>query len=495
MEAYYIGSRREVCWDEFLIDQAEGVEVRMHRPEFRNVALECNAPWEGNVCGYFTLLPDEDRFRLYYRGAQLDVDANGEPKDSHKVFMCYAESKDGKQFVRIPTEIISVGGSTHNNVILDTVRDNMFFFRDTNPDCAPDARYKGLAEMENKLYCFKSADGVHFEKERVLADDGAYDSLNVCFWDDLTQQYWLFYRGLHGEHAKNGKWTKAEWEAMHTSIIRDVRVRTSKDFVHWSKPEMIQFQPEREDTELYINQVQKYYRAGHMLIGFPTRYVDRYRDAQNFPHLPDWKHRQKLIRCWGRSGTAMTEAMIMTSRDGYHFRRTEEAFLTPGIERDCNWYYGDGYFCYGMAETESDLPGAPNEISLYVGFDYRVNPIKLCRYAVRLDGFFSWHCDYELGRVRTKPIVFAGNTLSINFETSAAGYVRIRLLDADGQAIEGYDSGKLFGNSVDRTVDFAKPLGQLSGKTVRMEISMRDSELYAFHFIRDPIDLSGGLRV
>ena len=62
-----------------------------------------------------------------------------------------------------------------------------------------------------------------------------------------------------------------------------------------------------------------------MYIGFPHRYVDRYQDAQNFPHLPDWKHRQKLIRRWGRSGTAMTDSVIMTSRDGETFRRTDEA--------------------------------------------------------------------------------------------------------------------------------------------------------------------------
>ena len=363
----------------------------------------------------------------------------------------------------------------------------MYVFRDANPDCPPDARYKGLTEADDALWYYKSSDGLHFTKVRLLADDGAYDSLNLAFWDEETKQYFFFYRGIHGENAPDGKWNGTEERLMHTTIIRDVRVRTSTDFEHWSEPRLIQFEPEREDTELYTNQIQKYYRARHMFLGFPTRYVDRYQDAGNFPQLPDWKHRQKLIRNWGRSGTAMTDAMIMTSRDGFTYRRTEEAFLTPGIQRDCNWYYGDCFLCYGMAETDSDLPGAPREISLYMGLDYRVNPVKLCRYAIRLDGFFSWHCDYEPGRALTKPLVFAGNSLELNFATSAAGYVQIRMLDEEGNFLEGYDSGRLFGDSVERMVDFERPLEALAGKEVRMEISMRDAEVYAFQFCEIPM--------
>ena len=37
-----IGSRREVCWDEYLWEKAEGIRVAMHRPEYRGVALRCD---------------------------------------------------------------------------------------------------------------------------------------------------------------------------------------------------------------------------------------------------------------------------------------------------------------------------------------------------------------------------------------------------------------------------------------------------------------------
>ncbi|NLZ56084.1 MAG: hypothetical protein GX900_05425, partial [Clostridiaceae bacterium] len=72
--------------------------------------------------------------------------------------------------------------------------------------------------------------------------------------------------------------------------------------------------------------------------------------------------------------------------------------------------------------------------------------------------------------------------LSINFATSALGYVRIRLLSEDGTPIEDFDSGKLFGDSVDRPVDFQGSLATLAGKPIRLEISMSDADLYSFRF-------------
>ena len=75
--------------------------------------------------------------------------------------------------------------------------------------------------------------------------------------------------------------------------------------------------------------------------------------------------------------------------------------------------------------------------------------------------------------------------MSINFATSCAGFIRIRLLDAEGKALEGYDSGCLFGDSIERNVQFEKPLDVLAGQTIRMEFSMKDADLYSFRFYTD----------
>ncbi len=498
MEILNIGTRREVCWDEALIDTVENIRVQMHLPEFRGEVMKWDAPWEGSGAGCLSLIPEGGLLRMYYIGAEMDVDATGNERIRSGV-MCCAESTDGIHFTRSRIDERSYAGIRQNNLLPTPEGTSLSIFRDANPACPPEERYKALcgefAGKQDSLWLFVSPDGLHFEKKRMLIEDGAFDSLNTVFWDSVTQQYILYYRGYHGKATDGDRplaWTtppRIETErdleiAAHClGLTRDIRMRTSPDLIHWSEPQRLQY-GDADDLELYTNNIQKYYRAPHMFIGFPMRYIDRYKDAHNYSLLPDWMHRQELIRKWPRVGTAMTDAAVMTSRDGRNFRRTEEAFLTSRADWGFDWYYGDGEMCYGMAQTSSAVPGAPDEISLYCGTGYRSRNVSLCRWAVRLDGFFSWRCDYTPGRVVTKPLTFDGDALYINFSTSAFGGVRIRLLDKDGSPIPGYDSGVHFGDSVERPVAFEKPLSALAGTTMRMEFTMRDADLYSFRFHR-----------
>ena len=487
MKAIQIGSRREVCWDKFLIDKSEGVGVKMHSPEYKGVALTLDKAWEGNGSGGYGCVRTVDgKIRLYYRGFTFPSDK----REVHRPVWCLAQSEDGKEFIRTPLNLEDFEGEKNNNIIPmpeDALkRGSLYVFCDTNPDCSEDERYKALVEMSDQTLCyFKSSDGLNFERVGTLVDDGAYDSLNVAFWDETEKKYFLFYRGVHGSATINGKWTDEAAEADHNDgVVRDIRVRTSPDFKSWDEPRQIAFSPEREDVDLYINNIQKYYRADHIFIGFPVRYQDRYKDgAQNYRQLPGLENRTYLYeKRLARIGTVITDALVMTSRDGYSYRRTEEGFLSPGIDSLDNWIYGDCYFYHGMVETPSDIEGAPNEISMYATRGYLSERIRLCRYALRLDGFFSWRADYCGGKLLTKPFIFSGNTLKINFATSGAGQVRFAFTDKDGNLLDGYDSGIVFGDSIDRTVEFPKPLSDLSGKEVRMQIYMKDADLYSFKF-------------
>ena len=485
MESIKIGRRREVCWDEELWDRngTSGVEVKLHHPEYRGVAMKCDAMWEGADCCYFQTIRDGRVIRLYYRGSagRMNIDMK---QESHPNYWCYAESRDGKTFEKIPLGIVDIPGHPENNVFFPRSQDNVHVYMDINPDCPQEEKFKALVGThEQTLEYWKSADGMHFTYERVLVDDGAYDSMNVVFWDVHTKQYFLFYRGMHGSNSENGKWEKSPAVQYHnTGLIRDVRVRRSKDFVTWDEPDMLVFGEDQEDYELYTNQVQPYFRADHMFLGNPTRYCDRWGDEANFAYLPDHEIRMKLIEKEGRTGTAMTDSILMTSRDGVHFRRTDDAFMTPEPEDGNNWYYGNCYSALGLQETENDRPGMPPELSVYVGRNYRSKDLELCRYALRMDGCFSWRGSFRGGTVRTKPIEFEGDRLYLNFATSALGFVRVRLLDEAGTPIEGYDSGRLFGDSIRRPVDFERPVTDLSGKPVRICFELKDADLYAFRF-------------
>ena len=55
---------------------------------------------------------------------------------------------------------------------------------------------------------------------------------------------------------------------------RDIKTATTRDFLDWPDPVWLNYSPGRT-SELYTNQVNPYYRAPHIYLGFPTRYIER----------------------------------------------------------------------------------------------------------------------------------------------------------------------------------------------------------------------------
>jgi hypothetical protein len=62
-----IGSRRELFVDRFLIERLQGAELRAQQPVERGPVLQLDRPWEGAFSGYFTVIQEPGRFRMYYR--------------------------------------------------------------------------------------------------------------------------------------------------------------------------------------------------------------------------------------------------------------------------------------------------------------------------------------------------------------------------------------------------------------------------------------------
>ena len=152
--------------------------------------------------------------------------------------------------------------------------------------------------------------------------------------------------------------------------------------------------------------------------------------------------------------------------------------------------YGDNYQGYGLFETASTIAGAPNEISMLVSEGYwREGEGRLRRYAIRLDGFASVQAPYAGGEVLTKPLVFAGNELSINFSTSAAGSVRVEIQDPAGKPFPGHmlkECNEIVGDEVEQTVAWknTNDVTQLAGLPVRLRFVMKDANLYSFRFAK-----------
>jgi hypothetical protein len=342
-------------------------------------------------------------------------------------------------------------------------------FKDPNPNCKPDEIYKAIFRVSAGLCVAKSRDGIHWSPmaSTAVITKGAFDSENLAFFDTVRGEYRAYFRDF-----RDGR--------------RDIRTATSNNFIHWSDPVWIEY-PGSPPQQLYTNQIAPYYRAPHIFLGFPTRYTER-TWTPSFDALPELDHRKTRAKATLRYGTAMTDGLFMSSRDALHFKRWDEAFLRPGPEELGHWIYGDQYQNWGLVETKSDLPGAPNELSFYsVENCWRGTADRMRRYTIRIDGFVSFHAPLRGGEFTTKPITFSGNRLIVNFATSAAGNLQFELQDAAGKPLDGFrleDCPEVFGDSLSRQVPWkaGADLGRLAGTPVRLRVVARDADLYSFQF-------------
>lgn len=476
-----IGSRRELFVDRWLIDSTNGVERRLHHPQPQQLAIEHDSAWEGAGSGYHSVLFDGGRYRLYYRGSKLGV------RESRLVtgpqVYCYAESSDGRAFTKPTLSLFDNNGSKQNNIVWKGVGVHNFApFIDTRPNCPPESRYKALGgtAAEGGLFAFHSGDGLHWSlmRKEPVVTEGAFDSQNLAFWDPNANKYRAYFRTF-----SKGVTTGKVWKP---DGFRSIRTATSDDFLSWTAGEDLTYEDSPEE-HLYTNQIAPYFRAPHLLIGFPTRYVERgWSDSMR--KLPQPKHREARAKAHLRYGTALTEGLLMSSRDGVHFERWNEAFLRPGPERPETWLYGHQFIAWHAVPTRSELPGAPQQLSLYASEgSWTGESNSLRRYTLRLDGFVSLNAPFRGGEFRTKPLKFTGDELRLNFATSAVGRIRVEIQTPDGKPLPGFaldDCHEVFGDAIDRRVswDSERSLADLSGQPIRLRFVMQDADLYALRF-------------
>lgn len=487
-----IGNRRELLVDDYLIDKLSGgARLQLHRPVPREVVLRTDAPWEGNACGYPSVFQDGKLYRMYYHG--LHYRHGGKPAETrpnHPANLCYAESDDGIHWRRPELGLCAFDGSTQNNLVLtpESVAAikgdpaHTAVFKDANPDCPADARFKCvIVGKPHGLYLLKSADGLRFSilSDKPLITQGAFDSQNLAFWDPVRGEYRAYWRIFTEGTADGATWAPAG--------LRAIRTATSKDLQTWATAADVTY-VDSPPQQLYTNQIQPYYRAPHLFMGFPMRYTDRgWSDSMRA--LPGLEEREARAKVSPRYGTAVTDGLLMTSRDGVRFHRWNEAFLRPGPRRQGSWVYGDNLIFWGMVETASSLGDAPNELSLYAPENYwQGEAVDFRRLTLRIDGFVSLAAAALGGELVTKPLVFDGASLTLNLATSAAGSLQVEIQDAAGQPISGYslaDCPEIFGDELARVVRWrnGSDLRALSGKTVRLRFVLHDADLYAFQFV------------
>lgn len=426
-----LDSRRELFVDDHLIASVEGAALQVHQPHPQEVVLTTDAPWEGNTSAYFTIFQDGALYRMYYRGSQeVPNSKDAEPPQ----VTCYAESEDGLTWRKPELGIHEFQGSKANNIIwTGKGAHNFTVCKDSNPLCPPEARYKAVGDS---LRLHQSADGIHWTvaSPKSFTKQGSFDSQNTLFYDAHRGEYRTYWR-------------------ISNTPVRAIGTSTSKDLKTWEMPQYLQYPEGTPQEHLYTNAIQPYFRAPHLLIGFPTRF---------FPN-----------------GNRV-EPIFMSSRDGLNFRRFNGAIIPETAPQDRSGNRSN-YMTWGLLS----LPGKPGELSCYATEGYRRPvPGRVRRFTYRLDGFASVHAA-DAATLLTKPLTFTGSKLSLNLVSK--GETRVELQDADGQPVPGFslaDCAPITGDFTEHIVTWKSgaDLSQQAGHPVRLRFAMRDADVYAMQF-------------
>jgi hypothetical protein len=224
---------------------------------------------------------------------------------------------------------------------------------------------------------------------------------------------------------------------------------------------------------LYTSGTHPYFRAPHIYIAlakrfFPTKAALSEEQAKALVKNPGYR-------------VASSDSVFLSTRGGSHFDRTfMEAFMRPGPSPS-DWVARDNTPALGV------VPANAREMFIYRLSYYAQTNSNMARYSMRTDGFVSVNASYGGGQLLTKPFLFSGSKLEINFETSAAGGLRVQIESDDGKSFAGYtldDCREMIGDEIERVVAWSggTDVSKLAGKAVRLRFELKDADLYSLKF-------------
>ena len=441
-----IGSRRELFVDRLLVGELKNASLKLHSPQLMPPVSQPRP--HGH---YATVLKTHDKFQFYYR-------RDKDPKVTWKTHgieayhdgeaTLYAESKDGISWTLPKLGLYEHPSFPEGNIVLMNeflVNHNFTPFLDVKPGVPADRKYKALgglafqphqsAVREKRgpggLKAFVSPDGIRWTKlcEAPVIPEawGKYfDSQNYAFWSESERCYVCYFR----------RFIKG---------MRGIARTTSEDFFHWTPP--VEMAANLPGEHLYTSCTQPYFRAPHIYLALPTRFMDK--------------------------RGAATDILFLSTRGGSKYdREFTESFIRPGVGPD-GWANRANYAAIGIHPTSD------TELSLFLTGGRR--------YTLRLDGFVSVNAPLAGGEFITKPITFSGGKLEINYSTSAAGQMRVELQDAGGKPLPGFaleDCEPIWGDHIARIVKWkgGNDVGAHAGKAVRLRFEMSDADLFSIRF-------------
>lgn len=445
----------QIFADDHLLADSSGISRSYHPFEKYegNPVVSGDQRWEGGrVYVYGSAMTGEEGsgYRLWYHALPLD--------DSNKYALLYASSEDGISWTKPALGIAEYEGSTANNIFLRrTGYDHIPTVMHTPDSGDPACTYRIInydAGDDPGFYGACSEDGLHFE-------DVAGNPL-ISGVGDVGNFLWDAESGLYKG------WIKVS-ATVDDMSRRAIGYAETADFESWPEPSLVLAPDSHDDRWAPEGTEQRshfygmgVYDQGSTYLGlvWVFRATDEtgYNDGTIFVELVasrdgiDWTREEgdrPAILPLGEAGS-WDDGMLFTAQ-------------APIVEEETmKLYYG------GCDGTHG---GTPTDWTCGVGLA-----------TARRDGLVSLDAGQAEGSITTPPLHDMSGALQLNYAASG-GSIRVALLDAAGQPVEGYgldDCQAMSGDSVAQTVTWGAPSSLPEGGPYALRFSLQGASLYAF---------------
>lgn len=520
--------------DGHLVESMKNITMTMNEARVTGERLVVrDQPWEGTRLLDMSMfvIKDGETFRMYYGALAKYPKLWDEPNCR---ILCYAESKDGIHWEKPNLGLFEWQGSRRNNIILPNDGFPYTMSEFAGPGIFidhqaknPNERYKLIVKitpvrsqppfkgrmMPKGQYMFTSPDGVRWTlRSPQKINPGASDTKFSIFRDGELGKYVSYTRVKHQQPDSPKVRNLREYHQKQYGLEifaagRLVGRIHSDDLVNWGNEKAV-FATDALDhaglvpdyagddgedggernvfgggVDIYGGNVSAYSEAPNVYLGLPTFFYHwkKIRTNVGGRSVSDFKFPGTL------------DVQLVTSRDGIHFHRTPQRKPLIRLGPHGSWYSR-------MIWPAGNVIRVGDELWIYFsGHDVAHNREQDLlvsngahgRAVLRLDGFISADAAYTGGELTTRPLLFTGQMLQLNVDTSAGGVLRVEIQDQAGQPIKGFtaaEADEINGNHIRTPASWngRGDVSSLAGRPVRLRFEMRACRLYSFQFLQSP---------
>jgi hypothetical protein len=455
-------SQAQLFLDDALIEDFGQLTRCWHQAKkARKPVLEADKPWEyGAALLYGTVLRRAGAYHMWYITWTRHIKAR----------VCYAVSDDGMHWRKPELELFEVCGTRKNNVVIESQHprgyiDNLTVIDDPDDEQWPlkalvwdSCGWNGgaISDFKFGIFAMRSKDGLHWE----------WMGCGLPLWRDRCN---ALNARLNGKFALFGRGS-AELAAHQRGEI--VYRTESEDMLHWSEPRIVLMRDLQDPALMSIYSLAAFPYEGFLLGGIERFHVRPDRLDPEIVWSRDDGH------TWNRSHPR--PAFIERGAEGNFDSHWIALSASIPIEQNGQlWFYYGGRSCahYGYDPHNDGAVGLAT---------------------LRRDGFCSLFADELPAELITKPMVWPGGELALNYDprpqpdtrSTALGEMAVEVQTPEGRPVEGFaladcaliPINTAFLPDCCQTVTWKNEacMDTLRGRTLRLRFKMRNAHLFSF---------------